>query len=264
MAKLGLTLFIIFASAAILADVVSPYDPWERFEPFAAPSTSHWLGTNDIGNDVLSELIHGTRVSILVGLGTALIATLIGVLVGITSGYFRGYADEFLMAATDVVLMVPRIPLVIIIVAFTRPSYWIIMMVLGLVWWTTTARVVRSKTLQVREMPFVTGNRSMGFSHAYILVSDITPNILHVVRSKFVLTVASAMISEASLSFLGLGDPSVKSWGTMIRYALERGGLVNEMWWWCLPPGICITMCVLSIVLIGYNFERDVTEIAVE
>ena len=170
MAKLGLTLFIIFASAGILADVVSPYDPWERFEPFAAPSTSHWLGTNDIGNDVLSELIHGTRVSILVGLGTALIATLIGVLVGITSGYFRGHADEVLMAATDVVLMVPRIPLVIIIVAFTRPSYWIIMMVLGLVWWTTTARVVRSKTLQVREMPFVTGDRSMGFSHAYILV----------------------------------------------------------------------------------------------
>jgi peptide/nickel transport system permease protein len=160
--------------------------------------------------------------------------------------------------------MVPRIPLVIIIVAFTRPSYWIIILVLGLVWWTTTARVVRSKTLQVREMPFVTGDRAMGFSHAHILRTDIVPNIIHVVSPKFVLTVASAMISEASLSFLGLGDPSVKSWGTMIRYSLERGGLVNEMWWWCLPPGICITICVLSIVLIGYNFEKGVTEISVE
>jgi peptide/nickel transport system permease protein len=113
-------------------------------------------------------------------------------------------------------------------------------------------------------MPFVTGDRTMGFSHPYILLTDITPNIIHVVSPKFVLTVASAMISEASLSFLGLGDPSVKSWGTMIRYALERGGLVNEMWWWCLSPGICITLCVLSIVLIGYTFEEGATDIAVE
>jgi peptide/nickel transport system permease protein len=264
MAKLGVTLFLLFASTAILADIVSPHDPWERFEPFEPPSTTHWLGTNDIGNDVLSELIHGARVSILVGLGTALVSTLIGLFVGVTSGYFRGHTDEVLMGATDVVLMVPRIPLVIIIVAFTRPSYWIIILVLGLVWWTTTARVVRSKTLQVREMPFVTGDRAMGFSHSYILLTDITPNIVHVVSPKFVLTVASAMISEASLSFLGLGDPSVKSWGAMIRYALERGGLVNEMWWWCLSPGICITLCVLSIVLIGFAFEEGVTEATVE
>jgi peptide/nickel transport system permease protein len=264
MTKLGLTLLLIVVSTAILADVVSPYDPWERFEPFETPSTRHWLGTNDIGNDVLSELIHGARISILVGSSTALIATLIGLLVEVTSGYFRGRTDESLMAATDVFLMVPRIPLVIIIAAFTRPSYGIIIWVLGLVWWTTTARVVRSKTLQVREMPFVTGDRAMGFSHLYILLTDIIPNIIHVVSPKFVLTVASAMISEASLSFLGLGDPSVKSWGAMIRYAIERGGLVNEMWWWCLSPGICITLCVLSIVLIGYTFEEGVTEMTVE
>jgi peptide/nickel transport system permease protein len=264
MAKLGLTLFILFVSIAILADVVSPYDPWERYEPFTAPSAAHWLGTNDIGNDVLSELIHGTRVSLLVGIGTAVFATSIGLLVGVLAGYFRGRTDDILMGATDVVLMVPRIPLVIIIAAFTRPSYWIIILVLSLVWWTTTARVIRSKTLQIREMPYVTSDRALGFSHRYVISTDIIPNIIHVVSPKFMLTVASAMISEASLSFLGLGDPTVKSWGTMIRYALERGGLVNEMWWWCLSPGICITLCVLSIALIGYTVEEGETEMTGE
>ncbi|MFP4561957.1 MAG: ABC transporter permease [Spirochaetia bacterium] len=252
----GTSIFIIFVLAALFAGVLAPYSPDERFDPYASPSKEHLLGTNDIGNDILSELIFGTRVSLVVGLLTSFLATGLGVIIGMTSGYFRGILDETLMAVTDVFLMIPRIPLVIILAVFLRPSYWIIILVLGLVWWTTTARVVRSKTLQVRETGFVESSRSMGFSHAHIIFSEIFPNIIFIVVPKFMLTVASAMISEASLSFLGLGDPTAESWGMMIRYAFERGGFIRDMWWWYVAPGAAVTLCVLSIVLISFSLEN--------
>ncbi len=255
--KFGLILFSFFTLTAVFALHLAPYDPWERFEPYASPNRYHLLGTNDIGNDILSELIHGSRVSLLVGLGTASIATLLGLIIGLVSGYFKGIVDELLMGITDIFLMIPRIPLIIILAAFLRPSFWIIMLVLGLIWWTTTARVVRSKTLQIREMSFVTSSRSLGFKNSYIIVSDIIPHLFQVLSTKFMLTTASAMISEASLSFLGLGDPSMKSWGMMINFAFQRGGFINEMWWWYAAPGICITMCVLSIVSLSFSFERE-------
>jgi len=250
--------FFIFASlilTAILADLIAPYDPWERFEPYNSPSRNHLLGTNDIGNDILSELIHSSRVSLLVGLGTAAIAVLLGLFVGLLSGYFRGITDEILMGITDVFLMIPRIPLVIIISAFLKPSFWIIIVVLGFVWWTSTARIVRSRTLQVREMSFIISAQTLGFKHTHIMFSDIIPNLIRVLSPKFMLTVASAMISEASLSFLGLGDPSAKSWGMMIHFAFTKGGFINEMWWWYITPGICIIFCVLSVVLISFSLE---------
>lgn len=252
----GSAIFIVFVLTAVFAGVLTPYAPRERFEPYASPSREHPLGTNDIGNDILSELIAGTRVSLVVGLLTAALATGLGVIIGMTAGFFRGIADEVLMALTDVFLMIPRIPLVIILAVFLRPSYWIIILVLGLVWWTTTARVVRAKTMQIRETGFVESAKSMGFSNARILFSDIFPNIVFVVIPKFMLTVASAMISEASLSFLGLGDPMKKSWGMMVRYAFERGGFIRGMWWWYAVPGAAVTLCVLSIVLLSFSLEN--------
>lgn len=253
--KTGMIGFFLFVCIALLAGIISPYDPYSRFEPYSSPSRAHLLGTNDMGHDILSELIYGTRVSLTVGLLTALLATGIGVIIGLTAGYFRGIVDETLMAITDVFLMVPRIPLVIILAVFLKPSYWIIILVLGLIWWTTTARVVRSKTMQVREMGFVISSQSMGFSHLHTIFSEIFPNTIFVIIPKFMLTVASAMISEASLSFLGLGDPTKKSWGMMIRYAFERGGFIRDLWWWYTIPGIAITCCVLSIVLISFSLE---------
>jgi len=192
-----------------------------------------------------------------VGLGASLLATVIGLMVGLFSGYFRGAAEEILMGATDIFLMIPRIPLIIILVAFLKPSYWIITLVIGLFWWTSTARVVRSKTLQVREMNYIQSAKCLGFSRRHILFSEILPNILHVVFPKFMLTVAGAMISEASLSFLGLGDPAMKSWGMMMNYAFTKGGFVNGMWWWFIPPGICITGFVLSIVFISFALQTE-------
>jgi peptide/nickel transport system permease protein len=161
------------------------------------------------------------------------------------------------MGITDIVLMIPRIPLIIILTAFLKPGYWIMILVLGLLWWATTARVVRSKTLQIREMDFVLSAQTLGFSDRYIMFSDIMPNLIHILIPKFMLTVASAMISEASLSFLGLGDPTQKSWGMIINFAFQKGGFINEMWWWYIPPGLCITLCVLSIVSFTFTFTRE-------
>ncbi len=254
--RFGLLLVAIFVLISVLADVISPHDPWDRFEPYEKPNRHHFLGTNDIGNDIFSELIHGSRASLIVGIGAAMIATFLGLFVGLLSGYFKGVLDEVFMGITDIFLMIPRIPLIIILAAFLKSSIWLIMLALGLLWWTSTARVVRSRTLQVREMDYVASAKCLGFKNRHIILSDILPNIFPVVVPKFMLTVATAMISEASLSFLGLGDPSMKSWGLMINFALIKGGLVNEMWWWYLPPGLCIILFVYSIVYLGFSFEE--------
>lgn len=253
--KIGLALFVLFLIVAVFAGAVAPYDPWLRFSPFMCPCFAHLLGTNDLGNDILSELIFGSRVSLIVGFGAAFMATIIGTGVGLLSGYFRGLADELLMGLTDVFLMIPQIPLIIVLAAFLRPSFWMTALLMGSLWWTSTARVVRSRTLQVREMSYVESAGSLGFSHAHIIFTDVLPNVLHVIMPKFLLAIASALIAEASISFLGLGDPTMKSWGMMINFAFIRGGFINGYWWWYLPPGLCITLFVLSVVLMGSSLE---------
>lgn len=253
---LGIFIFSIFLLVAISADIISPYSPWERFEPYSSPSTDHLLGTNDIGNDILSELFHGTRVSLIVGFGASIIATVIGTLIGLSSGYYRGLIDEILMAITDISLMIPRIPLIIVLAALLRPSFVIIMLLIGLLWWPNIARVVRSLTLQIRDSPFILSSKSLGFKDRHIILSDIMPNIFYVIIPKFMLTIASAMISEASISFLGLGDPTMKSWGMMLNFAFMKGALINEMWWWYLPPGLCIVGVVFSLMIIGFALEE--------
>ncbi|WP_269848795.1 ABC transporter permease [Methanosarcina horonobensis] len=187
-----------------------------------------------------------------------------GIVLGICAGYFRGALDEVLMGFTDVVLIIPKIPLIIVLGAYLQPSIWILIPVLGLLSWESTARVTRSKTLQLREAGYVKSARCMGFSSWHIMSTDIFPNLYHVLLPKFMLATASAMISEASLSFLGLSDISMKSWGTMLSFAFFRGGFIRDMWWWYVPPGICITLCVISIALIGFGLETQGEEHAGE
>lgn len=261
---LSVMMLFLFISMALIPSMFAPYGPKERFIPYQSPSYDHLLGTNNMGNDIFSELVYGTRITLIVGFAAATITTFIGAGIGIIAGYFRGFAEELLMGITDIALIIPKIPLIILIAALLRPSIWILIVVLGLLSWESIARVVRSKTLQVREAGFVKSAKCMGFSSMHIMVSDIFPNIIHVIIPKFMLATASAMISEASLSFLGLGDPAMKSWGMMLSYAFTRGGFIREMWWWYLPPGICITLCVLSLVALGFLFEKDRTGVSVE
>ena len=253
----GLLLLALFLLLAVFAPLFAPFDPWEPGRPFLPPSGTHPFGTNDIGQDIFSELIYSTRISLFVGFFAAFVSVAIGTLVGLFSGYLRGAADEVLMGTTDIVLIIPALPLMIILAAHTSPSIWNIIIVIGALWWTSTARVVRSRVLQLREMPFVEAARSLGAGDGYIVFKHILPNTLQVILAKFILAVAGAMLTEASLSFLGLGDPLQKSWGMMLNYAFSRGGFINGYWWWYLPPGICISLAVLSFVLIGFGLEEQ-------
>lgn len=260
----GIFLFAFFLFMALFPSLLAPYTPDERFMPYEEPSGNHLLGTNDIGNDILSELVYGARISMIVGFAASLVSTLIGTILGLYAGYFRGAVDELLMGFTDIVLIIPKIPLIIVLGAYLQPSIWILTPVLGLLSWESTARVTRSKTLQLREASYVKSAQCMGFSSRHIMISDILPNLYHVLLPKFMLATASAMISEASLSFLGLSDVSMKSWGSMLSFAFFRGGFIRDMWWWYTPPGVCITLCVISIALIGFGLEIKREEYAVE
>ena len=253
-------LLLAFILTALFADVFSPYAPGLRFEPYTPPGTGHLLGTNDLGNDILSELVTGTRISLLVGFFTAVIATFLGVIVGMLAGYYKGIVDEGLMGLTDIFLMIPRIPLLIVLAAFIQPGPWAIALLLGLLWWPSTARVIRTNTLQIRETTFIQSAECIGFSGLRIMFNEILPNMLPVVLAKFLITFASAMIAEASISFLGLGNPLLKSWGMMLNTAYNKGGLINGMWWWYIPPGLCITLVVIAVMFTGLSLERYETK----
>lgn len=257
-------LLVCFIVMALIPGVLAPYGLKERSYPYQDPSPEHLLGTDDIGTDILTELIYSARISLFVGFAAAALATGIGLCIGITAGYLRGGVDEVLMGATDVVMIIPKIPLIIILAAFLRPGVWLLVLVLGLLGWESIARVVRSKVLQVRETGYVMSARCMGFSPVWIMGSEVLPNILHVVAPKFMLATAAAMISEASLSFLGLGDPTMQSWGMMISYAFSKGGFIREMWWWYLPPGICITLCVIAVAAISFSSREKHREVCME
>jgi len=260
----GVVLLAVFVVMALIPQFLAPYGPKERSLPYQAPSAEHLLGTDDIGDDILTELIYSARISLFVGFAAAAVATVIGLAIGLAAGYCRGAVDEVLMGATDVVLIIPKIPLIIVLAAFLRPGVGLLVLVLGFLGWESIARIVRAKTLQVRETGFVMSARCLGFSPVWIMGSEILPNIVHVLVPKFMLATAAAMISEASLSFLGLPDPTMKSWGMMISFAFSKGGFIREMWWWYLPPGLCITLCIIAVAAIGFSFEGDGAEVRIE
>jgi len=253
----GLSILILFLSIALFAPLIAPYDPQETGSPYQPPNAEHRLGTNDIGQDILSELIYATRVSLAIGFLAGSISIIIGATLGMLAGYYRGRIEELVMAISDVVLLVPGLPLMIILAAYLSPSMWNIIFVVGLLWWCSTTRVVHSRVLQLREMPFVEAARSLGAGDGYIMLHHILINCKEIIQAKFALAVASAMLTEASLSFLGLGDPLNISWGEMIHFAFSRGGFANDMWWWYLPPGLMICASVLGFVMISMEPERS-------
>jgi ABC-type dipeptide/oligopeptide/nickel transport system permease subunit len=247
--------------AAVFAPLVAPYDPSATSgRPFEPPSLRHLLGTNDIGQDIVSELIWGARVSLAIGALAAVVGTVLGTLVGVVAGYFSGWVDAFLMRAADVVLVVPFLPLMILLAAYVGPSIASLAVVIGLLVWARPARVVRSLVLSQRTRDYVVAARSLGARHARILRLCILPSVFSLSLAEFIQLASRAILLEAALAFLGLGDPVQKSWGSVLFYAQARGALLSEAWtWWVLPPGLLITGAVLGLALLGYELERLVT-----
>lgn len=251
-ALFGSAVIVVFGLATVFAPYVAPYDPRaEAGQPFETPSWEHLAGTNDIGTDLASELVYAGRISLLVGLTAAGLVVLIGSVVGSVSGYFGGLVDELLMRMTDIVLILPRLPLMIVMAAYLGPSVWTIVFVYSLVGWSSLARQIRSQVLSLRESTFIEASKAIGTGQGRIIVDHILPNITGIIVANGVMEIMFAILTEAGLSFLGLGDPTHKSWGIMLYFAQIQGAFLRGAWWWILPPGICISLLACSFNFVG-------------
>jgi oligopeptide/dipeptide ABC transporter ATP-binding protein len=256
----GLIMLAFTFFIAIFAPLLAPYDPYETptvtiNDIFQPPSAEHWLGTDDGGKDVFSQLLYGARVSLLVGFTAAAIAIFIGGTIGITAGYKGGRTGGALMRFTDFFLVIPDLALSIVLVAILGPSLATIIFVIGVLGWTTTARLVRSQALTVRERKFVSRARAIGASDAHIIRRHIVPLVLPLMMANAVLVISLAILSESTLAFIGLGDPTVISWGKMLNFAFNRGAVSAGAWWAFFPPGLAIVFVVLATTLLGTALE---------
>jgi peptide/nickel transport system permease protein len=255
--RFGLTVLGIFVFMAIFGEAIAPDDPdASSLDVLAAPSSDHWLGTTEQGSDVLSQVLTGARVSIVVGFAAAIISAVLGSAVGLASGYFGGWTDRILDAFENWFLVIPTLPLMIVLARLLDPSLGVLILVIGLTSWAGTGRIVRAQVLTLRERAFVERARALGARDLYIIRTHILPNTAPLIFANTVLIVAVAILSEAALSFLGLGDPTRISWGTMLENAFESGAPSAEAWWYVIPPGLCITTLVLAVALLGYLFEE--------
>jgi peptide/nickel transport system permease protein len=255
-ATIGAGVLLLCVLIAAFAPVIAPYDQHEQVGPvFAHPSTKHWLGLDDGGVDMLSLLIWGARVSLIVGFAAALVAMLIGGTVGILAGYFGGKTDVALMRITDYVLVIPDIPLMLIVAAVWGRSLTNIIVIIGVIYWTSTARLIRAQVKSVRERVYVKRARALGASHNRLVFRHVLPQVAPLLVANTVLTVAIAIFAETAIAFLGLGDPSLTSWGLLIENAFDRQAISTGAWWAVVPPGICVTVVILACTMLGTAIE---------
>jgi peptide/nickel transport system permease protein len=259
MGMIGLYILIFFGAIALLAPVISSsrgLDPTLVNGPLlAGPSVHYPLGTDDLGRSILTMTIWGSRISLLVGLFATLITMLIGSLVGIVAGYRGGWADAVLMRVTDWGLVIPWLALAIVLASILGPSLWTIIIVIGVTSWPSTARVVRAQVLTLKERPYVERARALGAGDWHLITRHILPNVFPVIFANTILIVAIAILSETTLSFLGLGDPLHVSWGTILEFAYDAGATSLGAWWWLVAPGLCIVLVVLAFTMCGYALD---------
>ena len=257
--RFGLAVLGVFVFMAIFGGAIAPYDPEaSSLDGLAPPSADHLLGTTESGADVLSQILVGARVSIVVGFAAAAISALLGSAVGLAAGYFGGWTDRTLDALENWFLVIPTLPLMVVLARLLNPSLGVLIVVIGLTSWAGTGRIVRAQVLTLRERAFVERARALGARDGYIIRTHILPNTAPLIFANTVLIVAIAILSEAALSFLGLGDPTRISWGTMLENGFESGAPSAEAWWYVIPPGLCITTLVLAVAVLGYLFEEYV------
>jgi peptide/nickel transport system permease protein len=255
----GITVLVFLLTIAVLAPLLAPYNPRETgslSDILKAPDRKNWLGTDEVGRDLLSLVLYGARVSLLVGFSSAFLSIFIGSIIGLLSGYFGGWIDDVLMRLTDLFVVVPRLPLVLITVAVLGPSILNTILVIGILIWAGTARIIRVQTLSLKERLFVERARSLGAGHLHILRRHILPNVLPLVFANTVLVIATSIYLESTVSFLGLGDPTHISWGMILHYAFVSVAMTYGAYWYVIPPGIMIVLAVLSFTMSGYALDE--------
>lgn len=256
---LGLATLALFAVVALTApltvgsDVAAVTSAPGR--PMEAPSGEFPLGTDRFGRDLLGLLIWGSRVSLLVGLLAAALSVAIGALVGITAGHFRGAYATVLLRVTDWFLVMPTLVLAIALATVLSRSLGTIVLAIGVTSWPTTARLVRAQTLAVESRPYIERAKALGGGHRHIMVRHVLPNVMPLVLAQTTLMISSSILAEATLAFLGLGDPTVVSWGGMLQEAREAGAVSSGAWWYLVPPGLAIAVVALAFTLCGRAVE---------
>jgi peptide/nickel transport system permease protein len=250
----GCVIVGIITMMAVAAPLVTQYDPTSSSVFFLRPpSSEHWLGTDDLGRDVLSRVIYGARASLAIGLGAAVVSILIGAPVGLMAGYFRGMVDMVIVPIIDLFVALPGLVLALIITVMVGPSLENLVLVLGFVMWPSVARLVRGQTLAMREVAFIEAAQAAGGSPAWIISRHIWPNLMRVVAAQFAITVSFAIFTSASLSFLGLGiPPPAPDWGGMVRGGFDVLSINPVM---SLAPGAAVAVTVMGFYLIGSSVE---------
>jgi peptide/nickel transport system permease protein len=257
----GLIVLAFFALLAIFGPMLvdkAQLNPATASGPVLhAPTLQYPLGTDNFGRSVLTLVISGARISLLVGLMATIGAVVIGAVVGLAAGYFGGtWIDSVLNAVTNWVLVLPWLAFAIALASVLGRTLLNIIIVIAITSWATTARLVRAQALTVRERPYVERSRALGAGHLHVMTRHILPNVMPVILANAVLTVAIAILSETTLSILGLGDPNAVSWGQIIEESFTAGALTAGWWWWVIPPGIAIVMVTLSFTMCGYALDE--------
>jgi peptide/nickel transport system permease protein len=254
----GVGVVLAIVLLGVLAPILTHYSPSQDiFVPLEGPSARHLLGTTGQGQDVWSELVWGTRASVTVGFAAGLLATVLSVSIGLVSGFIGGPTDEGLQLLTNVVLVIPTLPLVVVLATyFPFQSNWPLILLIGLTGWSWGARVLRSQVLSMRNLQFVESAKMAGERTVSLIFREIMPNMWSLIFAQFLFGVIAAVLTEAGLQFIGLGNISTMSWGTMLYWAQNDGAMLTGAWWWFLPPGLCIAFFGAGLTLINYGLDE--------
>jgi peptide/nickel transport system permease protein len=257
----GLAILVAAVAMALAAPLLADADGLKAVNTtdnpaWASPSEFGPLGTDNFGRSVMTQFIYGARISLLVGFAATVLAVVIGSVVGIVAGFFGGPIGGFLMRITEWFLVIPFLPLAIVLAAILGPSVENIILVIGITTWPQPARLIRAQVLTLRERDYVERSRALGASNWHLMTRHILPNVSPLILANTTLTVPVVILTEATLSFLGLGDPANASWGKMLDNAFEFGAITLEAWWYFVPPGLGILLVALAFTLCGTALEE--------
>jgi len=257
-ATAGLVILLFFAVLAVFPGQIAPYDPSaEIFNPALGPSAAHWFGTTALGQDVLSQLVWGSRQALIIAFAVGFVSTALSVLVGVSAAYLGGVTDGVLSLVTDVLLVIPIFPLIIVIAAYLRSAGTLdLIIVLGALGWSYGARQLRAQALSLRRRDFLEAARVRGERRLYIILVEILPTMTSLIVASFLGTAVYSVLTAAGLQFIGLGDPSSQSWGTMLYWAQNNEALGAGMALWAIAPGICVALLGGAFALLNYAFDE--------
>jgi peptide/nickel transport system permease protein len=253
--KTGIIILLLVIALALLAPFLSRYDPTQQSSAsLLSPSSAHWLGTNQVGQDIWSQLLYGARTSLMVGFGVGILSLILSILFGISTALIGGLYDKIIMRIVDTFIIIPMIVLVILVAAYIKPSLPVLILLLSILSWQGGARVIRAQALSLKESGHIYASRTFGASRVYLACRHIIPDMGPILLVEFIYGVRRAVFMEAGLAFLGIGDPMVVSWGSMMRDAMKFSYL--DVWqWWLVPPGVTLSLTIIGLTFICHAAE---------